>query len=130
MYIVRVAKVTNFASLRAVTSELQEPSCIDPVAWVWRLEQLRLEVFYLPKNGPYWNILFSKERRMRSKHGRTIMYETLATFGLASEFRSLRFCSLKKAFSQNIKLPHGFCVDLPSAITYCMRGLCDDELPW
>lgn len=54
---------------------------IDPAAWVWDLAELRVEFRFLRKNGPYWNVLCTNERHLRSKKGRAIPYKDFATFG-------------------------------------------------
>lgn len=59
---------------------------VDPTTWIWNRSELCVEFRYLRKNSSYWNVFCRNERRLRSKHGRAIPYQCLATFGLGLEF--------------------------------------------
>lgn len=95
---------------------------VDRVAYVWPKPLLVAEFRYLRKNSRYWSTWVKNECRLRSKHGRVIPRQFLATFGLRDTFFGRAFSAVTPYWLR-VEVQRGCGADTPWVFSYYARDL-------
>lgn len=117
--------LTRIAAIPVATIEAwRNMTGVDRTAYVWPKPLLLAEFRYLRKDSLYWTNWVRNERRLRSKHGRVVPRQCLATFGLRESFFARAFPAVTPYWLR-VEVPRGCGAETPWVFSYYARELID-----